>query len=157
AELRALISGDAFTSDPDAERRLAVARVDQLAGLLREVGWLLDYDVAHAVSGGLEIWMGVRSDEVITRPGDAEEGGGVVLLDGDGARVAVLSPAIQICAPARGEASELFLLRGPGSSEHTARFVAAPRGFERELDGVWQWLAREVLETAPVAHELVPE
>ena len=156
-ELRAALAGDAFASDADGERRLAIVRVAQIAALLGELSWLLDYDVAHGVPEGLEIWMGVRSDEAFTRPGSGEDLGRVVVLDGDGARVVALSPAVQICAPARGEPPEMFVLRGPGSSDQMARFIAPPRGFERELDGVWPWLAGGVLEIAPAELGLVPE
>jgi serine/threonine protein kinase len=74
AALRALLSGAggaacAVTEAEDPERRLAVGRVSQLATLLGELGWLLDYKVAHGVPEGVEIWMGVRPDEAIPRPG----------------------------------------------------------------------------------------
>lgn len=146
---RFLRTGSAGAIDDSIARGTLESRISQLAAVLGGLSWLLDYTLARELPDGLELWMGRRSDERLVRRVVSDGSGAVVLLDGYGARLARLSPLLQVAAPMPGEAEELFLFGGPGRSDAGARFVSYPRGFEREDDQVWTWLATHVLDTEP--------
>ena len=146
AELAALREPSTTSGDDVA---LATARVERLATALASLAWLLDYEVARETEAGLELWMGVHADEPIVRAGRADELGRIVVLDADGARVAALSPIVQVAAPAAGEPAQMFVLAGPGRTARTAQLVAPPRQFELDASEPWPWLADHVLALAP--------
>ncbi|HEX3475701.1 MAG TPA: protein kinase [Kofleriaceae bacterium] len=147
---RALLGAGAAGAIDDGMARGALEhRIAQLAAVLDSVAWLLDYTVARELPGGLELWMGLRGDDRAIQPGPSDGSGSLVLLDGYGARLARLSPLFEVAAPMPGEAEELFVFGGPSRSGASARFISHPRGFEREDDRVWDWLAEHVLEAAP--------
>jgi WD40 repeat protein/serine/threonine protein kinase len=146
-----LRAGGAGAIDDTVARAAVEGRMAKLAAVLDGLGWLLDYTVVREAPEGLELWMGQRSDGGLMRPGGSDGSGAMVVLDGYGARLARLSPLFEVAAPMPGEDAELFVLDGPGLSGASARFVSYPRGFEREDDRVWSWLADHVLETVPQA------
>jgi WD40 repeat protein len=148
ARLRALLrdAGSISRDTAEPEREL-VTRIAALAAALDQLGWLCDYTVVNEASG--ERYRGARLHErpaQLARPGEA---GGVVVIDGDGARVIRLSPLVQVASPVPGAPGELFLVVGPGRTDADARLVSAPRGFEHEDDTVWTWLATHLLDAAP--------
>jgi WD40 repeat protein/serine/threonine protein kinase len=150
--LRALLrTGGAGAIDDGLARSALESRIAQLASVLDSLSWLLDYTLAREVPDGLELWMGQRGDDRPVQRMASDGSGAVVLLDGYVARLVRLSPLFEIAAPMPGEAEELFVFGGPGRSDASARFLSYPRGFEREEDGVWTWLAEHVLETVPQA------
>jgi WD40 repeat protein/serine/threonine protein kinase len=121
----------------DDDAACARRRIALLGDLLGELEWLLDYEVVRERADGPEPWTGVATpDADVVRDPDSP----MVLVDADGARVAALSPLVQVLAPAPGEPPALFVLAGPGRDEDGARLVAGA-GFEREVDGVWPHLA----------------
>jgi serine/threonine protein kinase len=146
---RILRTGVAGAIDDVIARGALESRIAQLAAVLDSLDWLLDYALARELPDGLELWMGRRSDDRLLHRVVSDGSGAVVVLDGCGARLARLSPLVQFAAPMPGEAEELFVFAGPGRSDVGARFISHPRGFEREDDQVWTWLAEHVLETEP--------
>jgi WD40 repeat protein/serine/threonine protein kinase len=148
--LRAMLHAGGADALDDAVARAALERrIAQLAAVLDNLGWLLDYTLAREVPGGLELWMGQRSDDRPMQRTASDGSGELVLLDPYGARLARLSPLFEALAPMPGEAEELFLFGGPGRTHASARFISYPRGFEREDGRVWIWLAEHLLRTEP--------
>jgi WD40 repeat protein/serine/threonine protein kinase len=144
--LRQLVRGEAVLVDDDtAIRRRAIVQLAALEGVLDRLGWLLDYEIGHEVPGGIELWMGPPSNDRVVRPGPSE-GDRVVVLDADGARVALLSPLVQIAAAVPGEPEELFVFTGPSRTGDAGLYSASPRGFEREDAAIWPWLAEHLLD-----------
>jgi len=147
AALRELVRVDPTIGDGDVlARRRAAAQIASVETTLSQLGWLLDYEIGREVAGGIELWMGPRSDERIVRHGPSD-GDRVVVLDADGARVVSLSPLVQIAAPIPGEPEELFVFSGPSRSGEDALCCALPRGYEREDAEIWPWLASHLLDT----------
>ncbi len=160
--LRGLVRGETplgvVTGGASVEQQAAVAKVGQLAVALDGLGWLLDYEVAREVATGLEMWVGVTSDASSVRPAypvPTDATGRIILLDADGTRLLAMSPVVHVAPPAAGEPEQMFLLGGPGLATDSARYVAPPRGFELEVDGVWDWLADNVIDLS--AHAALVE
>lgn len=144
-----LRTGSAGAIEDTIALRALETRIAKLAALLGDLEWLLDYTLAREQPDGLELWMGRRSDDRPRQRAGSDGSGALVVLDGYGARIARISPLFAIAPPTPGEADELFLFVGPGRVESGARFVSYPRGFERQDDHVWTWLAEHVLATEP--------
>jgi WD40 repeat protein/serine/threonine protein kinase len=147
AALRRLVVGDASIVNGDlGDLARATRDVATLQQALTGLAWVLDYQVGREVEGGVELWVGTRTDDRVVRRGTSD-GSRVVLLDADGGRAVLLSPLVVIAPPMPGEEHEMFLFSGPARSG-AALFCTFPRGFERDELAIWSWLAEHLFETS---------
>ncbi len=113
------------------------------AALIRAMSSIADLCLALGRAGEVEDWSGarggLRAAPICREPIPA---GQVVLLDGDGAVVLVLSPLVQAAPPMAGAPDELFLFSGRGRS--AARLRARPIGYERSDPQLAPLLTREL-------------
>jgi WD40 repeat protein/tRNA A-37 threonylcarbamoyl transferase component Bud32 len=149
AEPATAASGDLAVAD------LLHRRVEALDALLASVAFLEDYPLV-VQRRDAEIWMGTRRvarrRAPVTRLLPEDE---AFLCDRAWRPVLALAPLVQLRPPAPDAPPELFLFAGPG--RHGARLVAAPLGFERFDEGVWDWMRQLLAESQPVPGEMSEE
>jgi WD40 repeat protein/serine/threonine protein kinase len=120
-----------------------------LAQLVAAVRAMIDTPMVVISDGRAESRMGAaRSRRTrLAVQGALPADGSIALLDADGAPVVLLSPVVQVGAPAPGQPDEIFVLAGAESgAAGRARLVSAT-GAERYDDAVWSWLGSTVIDS----------
>ncbi|HEY4242013.1 MAG TPA: serine/threonine-protein kinase [Kofleriaceae bacterium] len=124
-----------------------------VADALRPLAPLLAYRLAVWREGAAESWQGARRRERMRVMvwGEPLPDGLVALLDAQDKVALVLSPLVQVVAPAPAAEPELFVLWRSGRGG--ARLVAAPWGFERDDDAAARRLAQLTTEDHATADD----
>lgn len=127
----------------------AYARYDavlgELAQIMRASSFLVRLTMARASGepGVFESYKGCRRPvraTVNARMPSAVEGDLFFFDEAFSPRLR-LNPLLQLLSPSPGEPGEVFLFDGAG--RHGARFVAAPREFERQDESTWSWFDQQ--------------
>jgi WD40 repeat protein len=119
--------------------------VPDLVALVRALSFMADHALVTPRGRTGERWMGPRRVRrtAIALPEGPLVDGEPVLVDADGHPAVVLAPLVQVAPPTPGAPDEMFLFDGRG--RRGARLVAAPVGFERQDDAVWDWMRTALL------------